>query len=805
MTIGGRQELMCCPGCQAVAGAIVSGGLENFYRFRTEVNTRPENARAVESERWRAYDLPEVQADFVVELGEQRHQANLLLEGITCAACSWLIEKHLQRQPSLQSVSVNVTSHRCTLVWNPQKQTLSELLMALAEIGYTPHPATDEQEQILLKKENRLALMRLGVAGFGMMQVGMLAVYIYTGATDEWLHLFRWLSLVLVTPVALFSSWPFYRGAWRALRHWNLTMDVPISLGLILAYLASVWSTLFDSGEVYFEAVATFAFFLLAGRYLEMRARHRNRQGYGNLAQLMPLTARRLRADGEEQVVLKSLRSGDRVLVKGGETFPCDGRVEEGISSAGEALLTGESRPVPKQRGDAVIAGTLNEESPLTVTVTAAGAGTRLSAIERLVEQAAREKPWQVALADRVSRYFIAAVLIVCSAVFAFWWHYQPERAFWVALSVLVVTCPCALGLSVPTAMTAATTHLRRLGFLVARGHVIESLNGITRVIFDKTGTLTRGEFSLQSVVLAGDLPEERALAVAAALEASASHPLAAAFAPWQGRLEARQVQQVQQVTAAGVMGQIKGEAFRLGNPDFVFEGIVTGGVAGAAPPAPDERQQWLLLGDSRGPLAWFAVADSPRPGAAELVALLQQQGIAVELLSGDHSGAVAELAGQLGIAEFRAGATPEDKLARLREVQAAGDRVLMMGDGINDVPVLSGADVSVAMASASDLARTRADSVLLNDNLTVLAQALLLARRTRRIVKQNLGFSLAYNLAALPLAAAGLVAPWVAALGMTASSLVVIFNALRLNNAGISGSATKRGQQLAVTTSADA
>lgn len=790
VTIQGRDERMCCPGCQAVATAIVEGGLESFYRFRTENNLRPEEAGLLEQERWQVYDLPEIQAEFVTELDDDRLQASLLLEGITCAACSWLVEQHLQKSPAMRSVSLDVSTHRCTLIWDPSVQPLSELLLALAEIGYTPRPATDEAQQALMHKENRTALLRLGVAGFGMMQVGMVAVGIYTGAVDEWLELLRWLNLFMAAPVIFYSCWPFYIAAWRSLKARSLVMDVPVSLAIILAFIASTWATVFGGGEVYFEAITTFAFFLLAGRYLEMRTRHRNRQGYGNLAQLMPLTAR-LYGDsgGEESLVpVKTLKVGDRLLVKSGETFPADARILEGDSSVVEALLTGEPRPVAKGMGDNVIGGTLNSDSPLVVEVTATGSATQLSAIERLVAQAAQEKPYQVALADRVARYFVAAVLIVCSVVFAFWWWYEAERALWVALSVLVVTCPCALGLAMPTALTAATANLRQSGFLVARGHVIETLTRIDRVIFDKTGTLTKGEFALTATRPLAGHPEHQLRQWAAALEQSSNHPLAAAFEPWVGRARA---EGIRQVTAAGVEGDIEGRRLRLGTAAFASQLFAE---PDAAPPQlPDDEALWLLMADAEGPLAWFALADQVRPGAQQLVAELKTQGIAVELLSGDPSGAVAALAEQLDIEIYTAGARPDDKLARLKACQARGERVLMLGDGINDVPVLSGADVSVAMAAASDLAQTRADAVLLNERLTMIGEALTLSRRTRRIIKQNLGFSLAYNLMSLPLASAGLVSPWAAAIGMTASSLVVIFNALRLSRKPDPGADTLR------------
>lgn len=777
--IQGKNQFMCCPGCQAVAMAIVDGGLENFYQFRTASNERPEVA-GQGSQRWDIYDLPEVQAEFVIPFTGDLKQANLLLEGISCAACSWLIETHLKKNPAIQSVTVNLSTHRCAIVWGSQ-YPLSRIFQSLAAIGYLPRPATDDQQQQLIKKENRIALFRIGVAGFGTMQAMMVAVGMYTGATDFWLDFLRWLSMLVATPVVFFSAWPFFQAAWRSIQMRHLVMDVPVALAIGLAYSASVWATVSGTGEVYFESVSMFTLFLLVGRYVELRARHRNRLAFGNLAQLMPLTACCLRDENgcevEQSMPIKTLQLGDLILVKAGETFPCDGRVLAGESAVVEALLTGESRPVSKKLGDMVIAGTLNNHSPLRVEVTALGAATQLSAIERLATQAADEKPQQVLIADRIARFFIARLLIVCSAVLAFWLWYRPEQALWVTLSVLVVTCPCALALAMPAALSAATANLRKRGFLVARGHVIEALNSVNRVIFDKTGTLTKGKFVVEQVKLFSGIDSsiDQLLGIAAALEAGSNHPLAAAFHRWQDSYKATDIKQV---TAAGVEGRIEGVMYRLGTAEFAAEFLPD---SKASLELPDALHTWLLLANEQIPLAWIALVDEVRPDAAVLIQRLKARGIAVELLSGDQSGAVAQLAQQLGIDDYIAGAKPGDKLSHLSLRQAAGDRVLMIGDGINDVPVLAGANVSVAMASASDLAQTRADSVLLNDRLEVIADALDIARRTKGIITQNLRFSLAYNLLALPLAAAGMIPPWLAAIGMTASSLIVIFNALRL------------------------
>lgn len=777
--IQGTEKPMCCPGCQAVAMAIVDGGLESFYQFRTANNDRPELAGQA-SQRWDIYDLPEVQAEFVIPFDDKLKQANLLLEGISCAACSWLIETHLKKNPAIQSVAVNLSTHRCAVVWDAQ-YPLSQIFQSLVSIGYLPRPATDDHQQQLIKKENRIALFRIGVAGFGTMQAMMVAVGMYTGATDFWLDFLRWLSMLVATPVVFFSAWPFFQSAWRSMQMRHLVMDVPVALAIGLAYSASVWATISGTGEVYFESVSMFTLFLLVGRYVELRARHRNRLAFGNLAQLMPLTACCVREENgcevEQSMPIKTLKLGDLILVKAGETFPCDGRVLAGESAVVEALLTGESRPVSKKPGDMVIAGTLNNHSPLKVEVTALGAATQLSAIERLATQAADEKPQQVLVADRIARFFIARLLIVCSAVFAFWLWYRPEQALWVTLSVLVVTCPCALALAMPAALSAATANLRKRGFLVARGHVIEALNGVNRVIFDKTGTLTKGKFAVEQVKLFSrvDVSNDQILGFAAALEAGSNHPLAAAFQRWQDKYKA---EDVKQITAAGVEGRIEGVIYRLGTAEFVVEPLVD---SSASLALPDALHTWLLLANEQMPLAWIALVDEVRPDAAALIQRLKARGIAVELLSGDQSGAVAQLAQQLGIDDYIAGAKPGDKLSHLSQRQAAGDKVLMIGDGINDVPVLAGANVSVAMASASDLAQTRADSVLLNDRIEVIADALEIAQRTKSIITQNLRFSLVYNLLALPLAAAGMIPPWLAAIGMTASSLIVIFNALRL------------------------
>jgi Cu2+-exporting ATPase len=751
-----------------VATAIVDGGLARFYQYRTEASASPEASAA---DNWQIYDLPEIQQDFVTELPDGFAQASLLLEGISCAACSWLIEQHLLPLPGVEQVRVNVTSFRAQIVFKPEQIPLSQVLAQLQAIGYRPRPATDDQQRSLEVKENRLALARLGVAGFGMMQAGMVAVGLYMGATDQWQALLRGLSMLLSTPVVFFSAWPFFRAAWHSLKAGQLIMDVPVALAVALGYSASVWATLSGRGDVYFESIAMFVFFLLLGRYLEMRARYRHRVGRDNIAQLLPAVAQRWEQGQWQSVAVKMLKRGDRISVGAGDTFPADGQVVAGASGVNEALLSGESAPVAKSPGSAVIAGSQNIESPLEVRIEATGGGTQISAIEQLIGRAQAEKPPQVALADRVARYFIAALLVVCTLVYSVWAVIDPERALWVALSELVVTCPCALALAMPTAVTAATEYLRRHGVLLTRGHALETLTHINRVIFDKTGTLTQGQLQVVEVQpLAEAVERDTLLALCAALERGSNHPIARAFAPYEDGLAATTVRQV---TGGGVSADIDGAHYRLGNTAFA--------AGQAAPQLPPDNYLWLLLTRDQQPLAFIGLADQVRPEAAAIVAALNCDGIAVELLSGDTAANTQHLAQQVGITQYRGAAAPADKLARLQQCQEQGEVVLMVGDGINDVPTLSGADVSMAMAGATDLARTHADCLLLQHSLQPLLLCLRRARAARRVIRQNLTLSLVYNSLALPLAALGLVPPWAAALGMTASSLLVVLNALRL------------------------
>lgn len=771
----GETREFCCPGCQAVAEAIVAGGLEGYYRHRTETAANPEALPAQLGDELALLDRPDVQQPFVQHQGELA-ETTLILEGISCAACGWLIEKHLRRLPAVAEAGLNLSNHRLHVRWADGQLPLSGLLAELRRIGYAAHPYQPDKAAEQLAEENRRSLRQLGVAGMLWFQAMMATMATWPefniDLSAEMHEILRWVAMFLTTPIVFYSCQPFFRGALRDLRTRHLTMDVSVSLAIGGAYLAGIWTAITGKGDLYFDAVGMFALFLLAGRYLERRARERTAAATAQLVNLLPASCLRLDEAGNSQrILLSELRIGDRVLVPPGAVLPADGLILAGQSSVDESLLTGEYLPQPRQAGDSVTGGTLNVEGPLTLQVQALGDDSRLSAIVRLLERAQADKPRLAQLADSAAQWFLLVLLALAAVVGLFWWQHDASRAFWVVLSMLVATCPCALSLATPTALTAATGSLHKLGLLLTRGHVLEGLKRIDTVIFDKTGTLTEGRLTLRAVQPLGELDGERCLALAAALENRSEHPIARAF----GRAP-QPAEAVESHPGLGLEGVVDGQRLRIGQAAFVCA------LSGQPAPAmPNEHGQWLLLGDARGPLAWLVLDDRLRDDAPALLQACRERGWRTLLLSGDSSPMVQSVAAELGIDEVHGGLRPDDKLAILKQLHGEGRHVLMLGDGVNDVPVLAAADISVAMGSATDLAKTSADAVLLSNRLDSLVQAFVLARRTRRVIVENLVWAGLYNGLMLPFAALGWITPAWAAIGMSVSSLTVVLNALRL------------------------
>ncbi len=774
VTVGGRSRSVCCPGCQAVAALIADAGLVDFYRYRDGPAPRPDPDDADE---WRVFDRESIRQRFVRCLGGDRREIILGIEGLYCAACAWLIEHLVEREPGVVDIQVNPATGRALLAWDASRTSLSTLMRRIARAGYRPHPLDNAEAVPAQTRERRAALKRLAVAGLGMMQVMMYAVGLYAGAIhagmDPQIAAFlRLVSLLVATPVVLYAGAPFFHGAWRDIRVGRPGMDVPVALAVGGAFAASVWNTLVAGGEVYFDSVTMFVFFLSVARFLEMGARHRAVRSTAMLAASLPGTALRLEGGQSTRVALAELEVGDTVRVRGGDPVPADGRIVLGEGHLDESLLTGEFLPAARGVGESVVGGSVNQGQAFDMVVERTGDQTLVSHVVRLLERAQSGRPRLAKAADRVARWFVAGVLVIAAATAVIWWHIDPAEAFGITLAVLVVTCPCALSLATPTALVSATARLSRTGVLVARTRALETLARADRVVFDKTGTLTRGRLSIRRTETAGNIDSVEARALAAALEAHSEHPIARAFAPF---ADGREAVDVRVHRGLGIEGVLDGRRLRLGRADWA-----AGAHAAGSAPATE-----VVLGEGGTLVAHFQLADATRPEAREAVNALRRAGLEVEIASGDSEGAVRALAAELGIAAWRARQGPDDKLNRLRELQDQGHRVVMVGDGINDAPVLAGADVSVAMGGGAALAHQSADMLLTRENLTDLADAVATAGRTLGVVYQNLAWAAAYNICALPLAMAGLVAPWMAALGMSASSLVVVANAMRLGRGG--------------------
>ena len=785
--VDGARHQMCCTGCQAVAESIVSSGLIDYYRRRDAMPEQAREAMPDELKDLGLFDHPDFQQGFVKPVGEHEREAALILEGITCAACIWLNEQHVAHQPGVTAIDINYATRRARVRWDERRIKLSDILAAIQAIGYRAYPYDAARSEQISQRERRSALWRLFVAGFGMMQVMMYAFPAYIAEdgdiTADIESLMRWASLILTAPVVLYSAAPFFSHAWRDVRLRRLGMDVPVALGIGAAFVASCWATFIGHGEVYFDSVTMFVFFLLCGRYVEMLARQKAVRGVEELGKALPAFAERLAAwpgpDGEK-VPVSQLLAGDVIRVKPGEALPADGVVVEGESDANEALLTGESRPVPKRPGSAVTGGSVNIGSPLCVRVTRTGEHTRLAAIRQLMERASAEKPRVVQQADRFAAYFIVALLVLAAVTAAWWYWHDPDRALWVFVSVLVVSCPCALSLATPVALTVATDALARMGVLVTRGHAIEALARADHFVFDKTGTLTYGEMRVEQVRLLGAIDDARVRQLAAGLEQGSEHAIAAALRLGGGDAPLPAFAGLAATTGHGVAGVLDGTPYRIGRPAFVAELVGT--------PVPDvllddERsgRTVIALASSAGWLAGFALSDGLREDCPAAFESLRGKGIELSIFSGDTPSTVEALAGRLGVQHALGGMTPEGKHAALIALQKGDAVIAMVGDGVNDAPVLAQAQVSVAMGGGTDLARNQADIVLLSGRLGSLAEGVTLSRRALAIIRQNLWWSFAYNFTAVPLAMSGLVTPWMAGIGMSASSLLVVLNALRL------------------------
>jgi Cu2+-exporting ATPase len=792
--LGGSNQVFCCAGCMAIAQTIHGEGLDVFYSRRLHSGVKPDQIHdgKIIPDNLLAYDDPALLARFTRPIADGIVETTLRLEKIRCAACVWLCDQHLKRIIGVQDVQINYVTQKAKIQFALKDCTLSHLLFEIERIGYSAWPFEPSQVAELARRERRQLLTRLGVALLGMMQVMMYAWPTYTGAADlskEYGALLGWASWILTVPVIVYSAGPIFIAAWRSVRLFHQThilgMDVPIAIALGLAFFAGTVNLLSGNGASYFDSITMFVAFILGARYVELLARQDAQSGAEALAKQLPATCEKYlhypNSLEIKTVPVVNCQHGDFIRISPGEVIPADGILVANETEIDESLLTGEARAIRKKIGDSLYAGSHNILNPCIMRIEAVGQATRIAGIATLLDQALLAKPNLVSIAERWASHFILFLLITSLVASGLWLIFDPSKSWSVLVAVLVASCPCALSLAVPTAMAAAQGAVTKIGILIVRGHVMESLVEVSDLVLDKTGTLTLGQPELKSIeVVRANFTEQRALSLAAAIEIGQTHPLALSLL--RAAAAKNIVAEDLPLATVGQLGRgLQAGDYRLGSAFHVgYDLVINSGLV-------DQRSSdhgRVYLSDAHGLIASFLFLDTPRPGVPELLAAAQQRKITVHLVSGDEAQTVAWWAEYFGITIFSSGVSPEQKYAYVAKLQDEGRRVWAIGDGVNDAPLLACANVSVAVGSGAPLITAGADAILTASSLQPLVLLLRSAIKTRAIIKQNLVWALLYNIVAIPIAMLGWVNPWIAGIGMSLSSLFVTLNAWRLRKA---------------------
>jgi len=784
--LAGQQRAFCCHGCQTVCETIYASGLQGFYSqsTRNEILAPPPEVAAELT----AYDQDDVQADYVDALTAQR-SIQLLVEGIHCAACVWLIENALRRQAGVLNAEVNLTAKRLKLQWDNTQVPLSRVLQVLADIGYAAVPFDPETAEGALAKRHRGLLYRMAFAGFAMMNMMWISIALYSGADQgEFRQWFHWIGLIIATPTLLYSGYPFIRNALTGLRSRYLTMDLPIVIGATSTYLYSSYVTIYgiNSGHVYFDTVVNFLFVILVGRYLEAISKRRALSATQRLLELQPKLANLIEGDDIRIVPIRSVTIGDLLLVKPGERVPVDGVITSGQSAVDESMLTGESLPVAKQEGDKVVAGSINGEGAFKVRTEQVLRHTALAKIVALMDEAQASKAPIQTIADRIVPWFVLATLTLATLTFVYWQFSDVELALLAATSVLVVTCPCAFGMATPMSVAVATGVGAGHGVLIKRGASLELLSRVTHIVFDKTGTLTEGKLRVTTLKCFGDMSEQDLLQLSASVEQHSEHGVAAAIC---NKAKERGItllpnQDFVSTPGRGVQASVKGKHIHVGTQAWLEAlGISLTNVQKTIMSELElEGISCVLLAVDNQIVGLLGLQDELRADAIETVQTLLAAGIKVTVLSGDRQAVVNAVTAPLGAINRQAEVLPKDKSDVVRALQQQGDMVAMVGDGVNDSPALIQADVGIALASGTDVSVESADVVLSHQALKHVADARTLAAQTLRTIRQNIVLSISYNVIMVPMAMMALVSPLVAAITMPISSLLVIGNAARIS-----------------------
>jgi Cu2+-exporting ATPase len=781
------QQSMCCPACKTVCEAILAGGFSDYYRLRTEVSPTAENTVTDFSE----YNLPAFQQSFTTRENDGTCTSLLFSTNIHCSACCWLIESLLNELPGVVSANVNLATRMISIQWRNETIQLSSIIEQLYVFGYLCNPYTRNHVLEDNTLQNRQQLKRIGVAGLCMMQVGMISIALYAGEFhgigNSYGEFLRRASLLLTLPVIFYSAIPFFRSGLQSLKQKSPNMDVPISLAIIGAFLASIQSLVAGTTHLYFDSVCMFVFLISLTRYLEGLSRQKisEMEHQNILPELCHYLAAPEQTGHVRDIPLEEIHQGDYLLVKQGEVIPADGRIISGSTTVNEVTFSGESAPLARSTGDEVFAGTINGDGSIVIQADCANNETRLSVVHQLIQKGCTEKPGYITRVNRLARVFTSTVLGTSVLTAVVWIILgKPDTAIQTCLAVLVISCPCALSIATPATQFFAHHALRMKGLVIANGNCLENIGNISHILLDRTGTLTEGVFSLNHTKLLGSVDISRCLEIAASLESHSSHPIANAFTHTPTDLL---TYEVSLENGHGITAVIADEnaqlRYRIGSKTYCES--LCDAPHPAFNTADNDYNQLIYLVSEKEWLAIFSVSDCIRAEASRTIELLGNYVAEnnIRVLTGADAFTTGKICDRIGISTFAAGMLPEDKLNYLNKLQNQGHRVMMVGDGINDIPVLSAADISVAMSSASDLAKTKADILLLNNNLASLATLFEHGKRSMSIINQNLSASLLYNLAALPLAAIGLIPPWLAVIGMSSSSLLVTVNAMRAKN----------------------
>lgn len=787
LEVFGDERCFCCHGCRAVCNAIIDAGLDDYYRHRSEKAVSASQNQLPELlDRLELYDRPEIQREYIQHVGEECETA-LLIDGIRCPACVWLNEKRLRALPGVLDVHIDDNTHRARVRWDQAQTKLSTILGAISGIGYTALPYDAERNRALRKERNRRSIERLifaGAAGMLVMEFS-LATYLMADTSSQqtlpmWVSIGRWTSLLVCLTILAYPGQDFFVGAWRDIKNRRAGMDIPICLGLGAALLGSLYATITHTGEVYYDSIAMFVFFLLLARRWEMQAKFRAAGNFDRMAHAPPRTTQRMNSNGQSVEVLSSeLEPGDRIRVVAGETLSVDGCIEDGCSSFDESLLTGEAIPVERGRGDKVIAGAVNTGQPVIVEVSHRVSASTLQEIQRLIEKGVRSKPEYAIITEIVARWFVTGVLLIAAVTAVTWFYVDPDVWLHNTIAVLIVTCPCALALATPVSLAITAGQLVHSGVLPANMKALDTITHCDIAVFDKTGTLTQGRPVITDIIPVGQRSRDEAMAITNSLSRVCNHPLSHAFNDIDD--ETLEVNEARSQPGRGVNAIIEGRRWYFGK--YHQELAATDACLQAIEMLTANNRIVSVLADSEhGVQAVFGFNDEPRQGVSKLIQQLEQAGIQrFVILSGDTQHNVSVLAEQFGITEAHGDMLPQGKLDWIRRQQQQGHRIIMMGDGINDAPVLAAADVSFSFSEASDLANLNSDMVLLGHDPLGMSRTIRIAKATRRNIIQNMSWAICYNLVAIPLAVVGQIPPWGAAIGMSLSSALVVLNALRL------------------------